>query len=120
MDAAPPIAGQLTYPEGVCVARPAPPGPAVIFVADALGNRIRVVTLGVSLTTLAGSGSAAYADGAGTSASFNNPRALACQACSSVGVIRAMCGLRAAIRHATRAAVIASPLAECAVSCLTP
>jgi DNA-binding beta-propeller fold protein YncE len=89
LDAAPPVAGQLNAPEGVCVARPAPPGPAVVYVADTGGHRIRVVTLGVRLATLAGSGSAALADGTGTGAAFSSPRALACQTDGSLLVLDA-------------------------------
>jgi sugar lactone lactonase YvrE len=48
-----------------------------IVVADQYSHRIRLVTpLGV-VTTLAGSGSAAFADGTGTAASFNYPAAVA-------------------------------------------
>ncbi len=49
-----------------------------------LQNRLRMVTSAGVVTTLAGSGTAAYDDGTGTAASFNSPRGLAV---SSSGVV---------------------------------
>ena len=44
---------------------------------DTANNRIRLVMVSTgAVTTLAGSGSAAFADGTGTGASFNNPRGI--------------------------------------------
>jgi len=48
-----------------------------IAVADTANHRIRLVTQGGVVTTLAGSGTAAFADGTGTGASFNFPRGIA-------------------------------------------
>ena len=43
-----------------------------VYVADTLNNRIRAVS-STTVTTLAGSGTAAFANGTGTAASFNSP-----------------------------------------------
>jgi sugar lactone lactonase YvrE len=48
-----------------------------IYVTDTGNNRIRKVTSGGVVTTLAGSGTRAFADGTGTGASFNLPRGIA-------------------------------------------
>lgn len=48
-----------------------------VYVTDRVGAKIRKVTPAGVVTTLAGSGTAAYADGTGTGASFNAPTGLA-------------------------------------------
>ena len=66
-------AARFYQPSGVAVI----PSSDVIVVADEGNNRIRLVTpLGV-VTTLAGSGSAAFAEGTGTAASFWSPLGVA-------------------------------------------
>ena len=63
-------AASFHHPAGVAVISPS----GDVVVADADNNRIRLVTpLGV-VTTLAGSGRRAFADGAGTTASFFGPQ----------------------------------------------
>ena len=62
-------AASFNSPEGVAVV----PSSGVIVVADTENNRIRLVTPGGGVTTLAGSGNLAHADGTGTAASFATP-----------------------------------------------
>ncbi len=58
-----------------------------IYVADAAGNRIRVVSQpSLLVTTLAGSGSGGFSDGVGTSSAFNAPYSLALDDLSNVFV----------------------------------
>ena len=61
-------AAAFSYPSGVAVE---PSG--AIIVADQMNNRIRRVSLSGLVTTIAGSGSYAFADGQGAAASFNVP-----------------------------------------------
>ena len=56
-------------PYGVAVV----PSSSSIVVADSVNNRIRLVTPAGYVSTIAGSGSAAFADGVGAAASFNSP-----------------------------------------------
>ena len=58
----------------------------IVYVADNGNHRIRKITPAGVVTTLAGSGSAAFTDGAGTSASFNVPRGVAVDASGLVYV----------------------------------
>jgi serine/threonine-protein kinase len=62
----------FNYPGGVTV-----DGAGNVYVADRGNNRIRKVTATGAVTTLAGSGTAAFADGTGTAASFSGPNGLA-------------------------------------------
>jgi sugar lactone lactonase YvrE len=57
----------------------------LLYVADTNNNLIRRIDVsGNAVTTLAGSGSAAYAEGSGTAASFNFPRGIALDASGNV------------------------------------
>ena len=60
------------YPDGVAVDTS-----GSVYVGDTVNNRIRKVTPGGVVSTLAGNGSAIFADGNGTGASFNSPRGVA-------------------------------------------
>lgn len=49
-----------------------------LYVADTANNRIRQINIASKVvTTLAGDGTAAYLDGTGTAARFNNPHGIA-------------------------------------------
>lgn len=61
-------AASFLHPSGVAV-----DASGTVHVADTSNHRIRKVTAAGVVTTVAGSGSAAYADGTGTAASFNHP-----------------------------------------------
>ena len=75
-------AAQFRFPTGVaCDAN------GNVFVADYNNNRIRrIVAATAVVSTVAGSGTAAFADGTGPAAAFNLPRGVACDAYGNVYV----------------------------------
>ena len=80
----PGAAARFHYPNGVAVM----PSSGLIVVADSWNHRIRLVNPATgAVTTLAGSGSATFADGADVSASFCNPQGVAVIPISGVIVV---------------------------------
>jgi len=75
-------AAQFSSPRGIVVG-----SDGNIYVADSSNNRIRKITPDGIVTTLAGSGTATFADGTGTSASFRRPFDLALAANGSLYVV---------------------------------
>lgn len=73
-------AASFSSPLGIAV------GGSTIYVADTLNHRVRAVTTGGKVTTLAGSGAAAFADGDAKVASFLGPSAIAADARGNVFV----------------------------------
>lgn len=69
------------FPQGVAV-----DGSGNVYVADTRNNRIRKITPSGYVTTLAGSGNEAFADGQGTSASFISPTSVALDGSGNVYV----------------------------------
>jgi sugar lactone lactonase YvrE len=85
--------GTPSFAEGVGVAASFknPNGVAIdasknLIIADMSNNRIRFVTPGGVVTTLAGNGSATFVDGPSTSACFKNPRGVAVDSSGNVFV----------------------------------
>lgn len=61
-------AAQFNEPSGIAVA-----DDGTVYVTDTSNHRIRKITSSGVVTTIAGAGTAGFADGAGMSARFNNP-----------------------------------------------
>jgi hypothetical protein len=57
-----------------------------VYVADSGNSRIRRITTGGVVTTVAGSGNPGYADGTGTAAAFYFPASLAVNSAGNVFV----------------------------------
>ena len=57
-----------------------------LYVADAFNNRIRKISPDRNVTTLAGNGTAGFADGQGANAQFNDPEGVAVDAAGNVYV----------------------------------
>jgi serine/threonine-protein kinase len=72
---------RFNYPQGVAVN-----SSGTIYVADTSNNRIRSVTAGGVVSTLAGSGSNGYVDGGGTTAQFSHPEGIAVDSSGTVYV----------------------------------
>jgi gliding motility-associated-like protein len=70
----------FTQPDGIIT-----DAAGTIYIADQLSHKIRKISNGV-VSTLAGSGNAAFANGTGTAASFNNPRGLTIDASGNIYV----------------------------------
>jgi len=75
------LAASFNAPEGVAV-----DATGNVYVADTNNHRIRKVTAGGKVTTLAGSGVGEFADGSGASAGFSYPRGLAIDASGTLFV----------------------------------
>ena len=74
-------AAQFNYPSDVAV-----DSSGTVYVGDTYNHRIRKITTAGVVTTLAGSGVFAYADGTGTAAQFYNPAGVAVDSSGTVYV----------------------------------
>jgi sugar lactone lactonase YvrE/type II secretory pathway pseudopilin PulG len=74
-------AAQFQGPSGVAVN-----ASGTVYVADTYNNLIRKISPAGVVSTLAGSGTAGFADGTGTAAQFNNPGSVAVDASGTVYV----------------------------------
>jgi sugar lactone lactonase YvrE len=90
-------AASFQGPSGIAV-----DGSGNVYVADQTNQRIRFVTPAGDVTTLAGSGTATFADGTGAAASFDYPGALAANA----GNVWVADGSNDRIRKVTPAGVV--------------
>jgi sugar lactone lactonase YvrE len=75
------MAAQFNRPYGVAV-----DSAGNLYVADTGNNRIRKITPGRQVSTLAGSGASGYTDGLGTAARFNRPYGVAVDSAGNVYV----------------------------------
>jgi len=74
-------AAQFNYPQGIAV-----DSTGTVYVADAGNHRIRKIQPDGTVSTLAGSGTRGFADGAGTGAKFNFPYGVAVDSTGTVYV----------------------------------
>ena len=74
-------AAQFNYPRGVAV-----DSSGTVYVADRYNNRIRKITSAGVVTTLAGSGTQGFANGAGSVAQFDGPSGMAVDSSGTVYV----------------------------------
>lgn len=77
------VSGGLSQPSGIAVT----PDGSVIYVAETYNNRILKITQSGTITLLAGTGAAGFADGVGTSAIFNQPHGLTLDAAGNLYVV---------------------------------
>jgi len=75
------IAASFNYPQGIAL-----DGIGYVYVSDWFNNRIRKISPEGVVSTLAGSGNYAYADGTGTAASFDSPTGIAVDSSGNVYV----------------------------------